>query len=226
MSAGKPMTESRLYDLAMRVPIVGVNAAFAWREALGLRQYVTAHPYFEGDGPFLAGLLARIGVAVFLCLLVIFHASRRRPLRKYGEWRPKIDALLGMALIYPVLLLPRAAPDYALDLASSLLLFAGSYLCMVAVASLGRSLSVMPEARRLVTEGLYARIRHPLYLAELIALAGTFLQFRSLAAAALIAAVIYFQFRRMDWEESILLGAFPEYADYRSRSWRLVPGLY
>ena len=30
----------------------------------------------------------------------------------------------------------------------------------------------------------------------------------------------------MDWEEGILSGVFPEYAEYQRRSHRLVPGLY
>jgi len=45
-------------------------------------------------------------------------------------------------------------------------LLAGHLLCAVALMQLGRSLSILPEARRLVTEGLYARVRHPLYLGE------------------------------------------------------------
>ena len=51
---------------------------------------------------------------------------------------------------------------------------------------LARSLSIMPEARKLVTTGLYARIRHPLYLAEDIALLGIALQFRSWQAAVVL----------------------------------------
>ena len=45
--------------------------------------------------------------------------------------------------------------------------------------SVGRSVSVMPEARKLVTSGLYRHIRRPLYLVEEIGVLGLFLQFRS-----------------------------------------------
>jgi len=217
---------SRVYDIAMRLPIVSITAFFCWRELMGLRAYVVAHPFFEGDWTFFAGMLARIGVLVFLCFLVSFHATRRRPVLKYEKWQPKLAALLGTGMIYLVLLLPRAQHDIGFDAASSVFTLFGSYLCLVSVTSLGRSLSIMPEARALVTSGLYAHIRHPLYMAELVALVGFFLQYRSWAAAAILLVVIFFQLKRMDWEERILAEAFSEYESYRLRSWRLLPGIY
>jgi len=102
----------------------------------------------------------------------------------------------------------------------------GNTLSVLSVLDLGRSLSFMPEARRLVTQGLYRRIRHPLYLAEAIATLGVFLRFRSWQAALILIIHSYFQVRRMDWEEDILAKMFSEYLDYRYRTDRLVPGLY
>ena len=61
--------------------------------------------------------------------------------------------------------------------------FIAVLIAVLAALDLGRSVSVMPEARRLVVQGLYRRIRHPLYLAEEIATIGCFLQFRSWQAA-------------------------------------------
>jgi protein-S-isoprenylcysteine O-methyltransferase Ste14 len=99
-------------------------------------------------------------------------------------------------------------------------------MAIVAVMDLGRCMSIMPEARKLVTGGLYRRIRHPLYLAEEIAVLGFCLQFRTWQAAPIVIVHLYLQIRRMDWEEGILAQAFPEYAGYRLRTYRLVPGLY
>lgn len=221
-----PALNFRVYDMAMRLPITCFSAWMCWREIMSLRMYVVAHPFFDGDPGFLAGLLARIGVLTFLGFLTSFHLLRRRPVRKYEGWVPKLHALLAAGLVYIVLLLPHAKPDYGLDMASSIFTLSGSYLCLVSIMSLGRSLSIMPEARALVTEGLYAYIRHPLYMAELVALVGLFLQYRSWAAATVLLIVLFFQLKRMDWEENILTEAFPEYASYRLNSWRLIPGIY
>jgi protein-S-isoprenylcysteine O-methyltransferase Ste14 len=210
----------------MRIPIVSLNLWLLWRELFFLRTFVVNHPYLDGDWSFLAGLLARVGVIVFLGLLIVFHASRRRPVRKYETWTPKLIAALGMGLSYVLLLFPRAGPHYGFDLAASIFLIVGNYLSLVSVTTLGRSLSIMPEVRKLVTGGLYARIRHPLYLAELVALMGVFLQYRSIWAFGILFLVVFFQLKRMNWEELILAEAFPEYEAYRRRSWRLVPGIY
>ncbi len=91
---------------------------------------------------------------------------------------------------------------------------------------LGRSLSIMPEARTLVTEGLYARIHHPLYLGEAIVTIGVLLLYRIPAAFALVAIQICLQLWRMREEVKVLAAAFPEYAEYRQRAARLIPGIY
>ena len=105
-------------------------------------------------------------------------------------------------------------------------LLAGHFLCAVTLMQLGRSLSIMPEARRLVTEGLYARIRHPLYLGEAIATLGVLLLYRIPEAFALVALQFGVQLWRMYEEEKVLAAAFPEYAEYRRRTARLIPGIY
>jgi protein-S-isoprenylcysteine O-methyltransferase Ste14 len=84
----------------------------------------------------------------------------------------------------------------------------------------------MPEARRLVTAGIYSRIRHPLYFAEALATLGVLLQYRSVGAALLVAAQFAVQLWRMHEEEKVLAAQFPEYAIYRQRTARLLPGVY
>lgn len=216
----------KVYDFAMRVPVIAFTLFFVMRETASLRLIVASHPYFADDWAFFATVASRVSVIVFLVLLAALHALRRRPVRKYDSVRPKIAALLGVLLPYLMLLLSRAPVNPIWDAGSAALVLAGNIVCIVAVLDLGRSLSVMPEARQLVTEGLYGRIRHPLYLAEAVAVLGVFLQFRSLAAAGIVAAQYYFQLRRMHWEEGMLSSAFPDYQAYCKRSHRLIPGIY
>lgn len=220
------MPGDRLYDLLMRVPIVGLTLFFLVREVNGLRAAVGLHPYLDYDAPFLLNVASRVAVIQFLLLLGFFFLTRRRPIRKLASWSAKITALLGYGLGLLLLLLPRAASDLWLDGISTLLILGGNIVCILAVLSLGRSLSIMPEARKLVTVGVYQRIRHPLYLAEEIAILGLFLQYRSWPAVAILAVHFIFQLRRMTWEERVLDEAFPEYRAYCRKSHRLIPGLY
>ncbi len=220
------VTDRRLYDVLMRLPIVSFTLFFLVWEMIALRGLVAAQPHFASEWHFAITIAARISVMVFLVLLAVFHLSRHRPVRKYKTWTPKVTALLSLLIVYFLVLVPRAESDTQWDALSAILLLIGNTLCIMVVLDLGRSLSIMPEARKLVTTGLYRRVRHPLYLAEEIALLGVFMQFRSWQAAAVLVAHLFIQLRRMDCEEDILAGMFPEYAEYQRRSYRLVPGLY
>ena len=219
-------TGEKLYDALMRLPIIAFNLYFLAKEASGIRQIVALHPYFGGDWLFLFTVTARISIVMFLVTLICLFASRYRPIRKYSSWDPKITALAGTLLPYLMLLGIRPSPSISWDSLSTALLLTGNILAIVTVVALGRSLSVMPEARKLVTEGLYRRIRHPLYFAEEIAIIGVYLQFRSWQATIIVIVHLYFQIRRMTWEEQILGRAFPEYGEYKLVTHRLIPGIY
>ena len=94
------------------------------------------------------------------------------------------------------------------------------------ILHLRRCLSIIPEARRLVTSGPYRLVRHPLYLAEQIAAIGCAMQFWSIGAVILLLVQFGFQLRRMANEERVLERHFPEYTRYRQTTARLIPGIY
>jgi protein-S-isoprenylcysteine O-methyltransferase Ste14 len=78
-----------------------------------------------------------------------------------------------------------------------------------------------------VTGGLYRVIRHPSYLGLLLGTFGWGLVFRSgigvLVALLLLPPLV----ARMNAEEALLESEFgAQYADYRRRTWRLLPFLY
>jgi protein-S-isoprenylcysteine O-methyltransferase Ste14 len=93
-------------------------------------------------------------------------------------------------------------------------------LMIISRHQLGKSFSIMPAARALVTSGLYARIQHPMYffldlfLAALIIIVGWPI---ILWAWAIIVIVQVLQARR---EEKLLVTAFgADYEAYRRRTW-------
>ena len=102
-------------------------------------------------------------------------------------------------------------------------------LCLAAVTvpfwfvarwQLGASFSVRPEAHELITTGIYAKIRHPVYafgglawLGALLALLG----WPALTIGLIVAAVEFARARR---EERTLAAAFgPAYEAYRNKTW-------
>jgi protein-S-isoprenylcysteine O-methyltransferase Ste14 len=103
----------------------------------------------------------------------------------------------------------------------------GLVLCIVftppwflARKQLGDAFSARPEARKLVTSGIYSKIRHPVYVFGSVAWVGALLPmlgWQALIVGLIIVAIEIVRARR---EERVMAAMFgPEYADYRSRTW-------
>jgi protein-S-isoprenylcysteine O-methyltransferase Ste14 len=169
---------------------------------------------------------SEVSTLAFLALLVVMFTVRHIPQRAAPGFYPRFAALAGTFLSAGFMLLPPQELSYAVYLASLLLIIVGTAFAIYAVFVLGRSISLLPEARRLVTAGPYALVRHPLYLGEMVAVAGVALQCLSVWSLLLLGLVWTFQLQRMKYEELVLFQSFPEYGDYMARTARLVPGVY
>ena len=91
---------------------------------------------------------------------------------------------------------------------------------VVARIQLGRAFSVTPQARQLVTTGLYRRIRNPIYFASPFLLIGLSLVLAQWWPLLLLVVVIPLQIVRARREEAVLRAAFgAEYDQYRARTW-------
>jgi protein-S-isoprenylcysteine O-methyltransferase Ste14 len=172
------------------------------------------------------GVVARAATLVFLAVLVVLFALRRVPQRTAPGLWPRVVAFAGTFLGVGILLLPPHELSPALYMVSLVLMIAGTAFALAAVLVLGRSVSMVPQARRLVTSGPYAVVSHPMYLGELAMMTGIALQFLSVWALLLLGLQFAFQLLRMRYEERVLLAAFPDYADYMAKTARLVPGVY
>ena len=81
--------------------------------------------------------------------------------------------------------------------------------------------------QRLVTNGVYSHIRHPLYLGEIIRNLGFTLILSSLYGFAAVLVGSLFLFPRIEIEERMLLEKFvKEYEEYRRRTKKLIPYIY
>jgi len=171
-------------------------------------------------------LIALLGSFVLIFILVYLLITRRTPeLRSYGAL-PRVVAVCGTFLGNGFLYLRAVQLTLPVQVLADLLIIAGTIGALVAASRLGASFSLMPEARKLVTTGPYAVIRHPLYLAEMVGILGLVLQFEQTWALFLGAAVFGLQYWRSVFEERVLTQAYSDYAAYRARTWRFFPYLF
>jgi protein-S-isoprenylcysteine O-methyltransferase Ste14 len=228
-SAGLPLAklqQSRVYDALMRLPILVYGTLIGWASVMGLAKYVdTADPTLP-NAVYGINIAMRVSSIAFLILLAVMTVVRRRATGKARGVEPRISALAGTFLVSAVTLFPRRELSVGGELAATALILLGTALAVYVLVQLGRSFSVMAEARRLVTSGVYRIVRHPLYVAEEIAAIGLVIQFLSYQTLLLLAVHAGFQLRRMRNEEAVLISTFPEYGAYKEKTARLIPGIY
>jgi len=93
-------------------------------------------------------------------------------------------------------------------------------LVMITRVQLGKAFSVRPEAKQLVTSGIYSRIRNPMYVFVDLAIAGVILAVGLYWLFALLAAFAAFQARQARREAKVLQDKFGRaYLDYRKQTW-------
>ena len=220
------LQQSRAYDLVMRMPLLAWSVFCAMVQMAGLSQHIRSTNMVLPLTAYVIKLAMLLSTIGFLLLLSAAVIVRARPMGKARGLEPRISAFIGTFLIYTIPLFPRRELSETVEMVSTVLILVGSLAAVVALFRLGRSFSMMAEARRLVTSGPYRYVRHPLYLAEEVAIFGIFIQFFSIWTTIIFALQIVFQLRRMRNEEAVLTEILPEYASYQSKTSRLIPGIY
>jgi protein-S-isoprenylcysteine O-methyltransferase Ste14 len=175
-----------------------------------------------------ARVLQEVVTLAFLALVVVLFAIRRREIQsRRATWREGLVALTGTFLLTIVAYLPaETTASTASLLVSSGIVIAGTVFTIWALATLGRCFGLLPEVRGLVRRGPYAWVRHPVYLGEIVSALGIVVAKPHPLVLLAWAAFAAFQYWRTIFEERALSAAYPtEYAEYRHRVPRLVPGL-
>ena len=220
------LQRSPAYDLLMRLFLLAWSITFAIVAIARLAKYESEVDPMLPDALFAVNIAMQLAVIAFFVTLAGAVVMRARPTGKARGLEPRISALIGTFLVPVVVLLPRRELSLSEGLVSTILLLVGNAIAVYCLAHLGRSFSIMPEARGLVTSGLYRYLRHPLYLAEMLAATGTVLQFLSVWTVLILAIQIAFQIRRMQNEEAVLSEIFSEYAAYKEKTARIIPGIF
>jgi protein-S-isoprenylcysteine O-methyltransferase Ste14 len=203
----------------------------ALSNALGLIGLVQAGPDADPLGAAHGWLrLGHQALTTAFSMLLCWLFLIRRPStqgRGAGGWISDVVAVMGTVIVLALSQAPKTMEDSTLALATSeALLTVGLVIMVIGLASLGRSFGIMPRARGLVTSGLYRWVRHPIYLGEYLAFLGIYVLTLSWYSTIVYVLFVALQLRRQVMEERTLAAAYPEYDEYRTRTARLLPGVY
>jgi len=214
-------------DIAIRVLL---GAAFAFVSGV---YFTRAYAILQQTYVAQTGLERTVDVysilimGLFAFFIAYLYAIRLPPVSKFAGIGPAVIAVAGAFLTWGLLLLhQRMDLSVGVKIAADTLILVANIFALYALHHLGRSFSILPEGRELVTSGPYRFVRHPLYIAEAFATIGAMIHFFSIAAIALVGAQFFLQFLRMYYEEKVLRSTFPEYKAYSRRTARLIPGIY
>jgi protein-S-isoprenylcysteine O-methyltransferase Ste14 len=167
-------------------------------------------------------LLSNFCLASFYMLLVLLIMTRSPAKAQADGLMPRIAAFVGSYLPWTITFFGQT--DQALpNLLSTACVLIGMIMMLVTIRHLGRSFSLVPQARSVVQTGPYRWIKHPLYLAEEIVILGVVLQYLTPATVIVLVLHIGVQVCRILYEEDLLRRNCPEYSSYEASRWRLIP---
>lgn len=196
--------------------------------------------------------LARAGVDVSLAAFyLVFAAIHVQAFRE--THRPSLAFVVGTELLFAVFFLlrteadgaSRARWDWSTAVAGSILplllrpaaaeqdVLAGQLLqalgyagSTLGIATLARSVGVVPATRAIKSGGAYRVVRHPLYASYTLANLGYLVSNRTAWNAAVVAVALAAQIARV-FNEERWLARCADYRAYMARTrWRLVPFVF
>ncbi len=136
------------------------------------------------------------------------------------EGRPLFFTIVPIGGIGALMYFFWTRPWTPLRILGLILLVFGLIFLTVSRVQLGNSFSIKPEARKLVTHGLYLKIRNPVYFFGVFVFVGLFLYVDQPRLLLLLFPLIVLQVLRARAEARILEEKFgEEYRAYRTHTW-------
>jgi protein-S-isoprenylcysteine O-methyltransferase Ste14 len=143
--------------------------------------------------------------------------SARNKFMQSGALMVTVVPVVGIAVIVYEFAHPPWTP---LRIAGLVLMTVGLILLTISRIQLGNSFSLTPQAKKLVTHGVYSRIRNPIYFFGTFVFTGLFLFLEMPWLLLVIVPVLILQITRARAEARVLEEAFgDEYRRYRTSTW-------
>lgn len=131
-----------------------------------------------------------------------------------------ITTLLPAVAIVGLLIKFSNLPWTALRILGLILAVGGLVLVALARYQLGNSFTLAPQARALVSHGIYSKIRNPVYIFSALAIAGLFLYLNRPLFFWIFLILIPLQVIRARAESRVLEARFGDaYRQYRAQTW-------
>jgi protein-S-isoprenylcysteine O-methyltransferase Ste14 len=131
-------------------------------------------------------------------------------------WLPLAGGLWGLSWLFQ----SAPGPHGLARLIGLLLGLIGLAGVILSRYTLGRSFSIAPKATALVTNGIYSRIRNPIYVSGVIFLVGLALIVGRPVLLIVLLVLIPVQIIRARLEAAVLEAKFGDaYREYRKRTW-------
>ena len=166
-------------------------------------------------------LLSRFCIGFFYMLLALLIMTRSPAKAQADGLLPRITAFVGTYLPWTITFFGKT--EQALpNLLSTACVLIGLIMMLVTIQHLGRSFSLVPQARSVAQTGPYRWIKHPLYFSEQIAILGVVLQYLTPVTVIVFVLHIGVQVCRILYEEDLLRRNCPEYSTYEASRWRLI----
>jgi protein-S-isoprenylcysteine O-methyltransferase Ste14 len=133
---------------------------------------------------------------------------------------PAIVVPVVVLLLYLFVPGLRERPWTASRILGAVLAVIGYAMFVTARLQLGKSFSVTPQAKELVTTGLYSRIRNPIYVFVDVMISGSILALHLYWLFGLFPLLVAMHVFRARREGNVLKEKFGQaYVDYRNQTW-------
>ncbi len=172
-------------------------------------------------------LVHRILILCFYSLVVFLYFLRSAAKSTTQSWSAKTAATVASFLPFMLpLSMAKPSDDPWMLIGADVITLSGLAAAIYSLTALGKSFSIIPQARSLVQTGPYRFVRHPLYAAELVSMFGIVLAGRSIPGVAVFCLLVSLQIYRALEEERVLAGIFPEYESFFVKKARFIPGIF